>query len=210
MSVSVGAERAGVVLVVAPRSQQHVDDRASRRAGSAPKVSRVHSSAMCSRGEIRDSRPAGRSHRDWPSPDGGRARSVAADVGDADESARRAFETSCRRRVLHRRAGALRMHVEVEHLFPHRHEEHEVPLLAEILLRDLQLDRFVRLLERAEERRRRLADLEVDRSVLDLQHDVVVRTVRRGRGSCRRRRGRDRSSDCASPCGGRRRSRDRR
>ena len=85
-----------------------------------------------------------------------------------------------------------------------------MPRLADVLLRDLQLDRLVGLLERAEERRRRLADLEIDRPVLDLHDDVVVELAVERRGSCRTRRGRDRSSGCASPCGGRRRSRDRR
>ena len=49
-----------------------------------------------------------------------------------------------------------------------------MPLLAEILLGDLQLDRLIRVAQRAEERRGRLADLEVDRAVLDLENDVGV------------------------------------
>ena len=53
-------------------------------------------------------------------------------------------------------------------------QKHRVPRLADVLLRDLQLDRLVRLLERAEQRRRRLAHLEVDRAVLDLDDHVVV------------------------------------
>ena len=71
------------------------------------------------------------------------------------------------------RAG-LDLHVEVERLLPHRHQEDRVAALAEVLLGDLQLDRLVGVLQRAEQRRRRLAHLEVDRSVLDLDDDVVV------------------------------------
>ena len=46
--------------------------------------------------------------------------------------------------------------------------------LAEVFLGDLKFDRLVGLLERAEQRRGRLADLEIDRAVLDLNYDVVV------------------------------------
>ena len=49
-----------------------------------------------------------------------------------------------------------------------------MPLLAEVLLRDLQLDGLVGFLEAAEQGRSRLADLEVDRAVFDLEDDVVV------------------------------------
>ena len=47
-------------------------------------------------------------------------------------------------------------------------------LLAGVFLRDLQFDGFVGFFEAAEERRDRLARLEVDRAVLDLDDDVVV------------------------------------
>ena len=49
-----------------------------------------------------------------------------------------------------------------------------MPLLAGVLLRDLKLDHLVGLLEAAEDRRRRLAHLKVDRAVLDLQDRGVV------------------------------------
>src|SRR5580693_5095612 len=49
-----------------------------------------------------------------------------------------------------------------------------MPLLAGVLLGDLQLDGFVGFLEPGEQRRRRFACLEVDRSVFDLNDDVVV------------------------------------
>ena len=100
---------------------------------------------------------------------------VAAHVRHADEPAGAAARTcgpatSCFTGVPAPPAG---LHVEVEHLLPHRHDVAQVPLLAQILLRDLQLDRLVRLLQPAEQRRRRLAHLEIDRAVLDLDDDVV-------------------------------------
>ena len=49
-----------------------------------------------------------------------------------------------------------------------------MPLLAEILLRDLQLDRLIGVAQRPEQRRCRLAYLEIDRTVLDLDDDVGV------------------------------------
>ena len=52
--------------------------------------------------------------------------------------------------------------------------KHDMPLLPEILLRDLKLDRLIRPSQHSKQRRRGLADLEVDRPVLDLEDDVVV------------------------------------
>ena len=49
-----------------------------------------------------------------------------------------------------------------------------MPRLARIFLSDLQFDRFVRFLETTEEGRDRLARLEIDRPMLDLDDDVVV------------------------------------
>ncbi len=49
-----------------------------------------------------------------------------------------------------------------------------MPSLSHVFLRDLQFNDLVRFLERAEQRRRRLANLIVDRSILDLDEDVVV------------------------------------
>ena len=69
---------------------------------------------------------------------------------------------------------AVGVHVEVEHFLPHRREEDEVALLADVFLRDLELDGLVGFLEPAEERRDGLAHLEIDGAVLDLDDDVVV------------------------------------
>src|ERR1700742_941995 len=46
-------------------------------------------------------------------------------------------------------------------------------LLAKILLRDFQFNRRARVLEVSEERRRRLANLEIDRAVLDLHKSIL-------------------------------------
>ena len=69
--------------------------------------------------------------------------------------------------------GSAGLEIEVERLFPHRHQEAHVPLLPGVLLCDLQLDGLIGLPERAKQRRDRLASLEVDRAMLDLQDDVV-------------------------------------
>ena len=66
------------------------------------------------------------------------------------------------------------MHVEIENFFPHRREEAQMTLLAGVFLRDLQLDGFVCFFQPAEQWRYRLARLEIDRAVLDLDDDVVV------------------------------------
>src|SRR5207248_6839185 len=49
-----------------------------------------------------------------------------------------------------------------------------MPLLACIFLRYLKLNRLVRVLERAKQRRNRLSDLEIDGSIFDLDQNVIV------------------------------------
>src|SRR5262245_7087041 len=99
---------------------------------------------------------------------------ISADVAYADETAKMPVEGSTRYERLDRRPGALRMHVEIEHLFPHRHQETEMALLACILLRNLEFNRLVRSLERAKQGRGWFAHLKIYRPMLDLKHDVVV------------------------------------
>src|ERR1700751_4112614 len=95
-------------------------------------------------------------------------------IGNADESADWTMEGSSGDDLLRERDLVIRMQIEVEYFFPHRRNVNKVPLLAQVLLCDLQLDRFVRLLEPAEQRRDGLTHLKVNRAVLDLDHDVVV------------------------------------
>src|SRR6266478_3834399 len=85
---------------------------------------------------------------------------VKPDVGYANESANERFHRDPQ--------------IEIERLFPHGHQKYGVPRLAKIFLSNLQLDRLVCFFKSAEEWRGGLADLEVDRAVLDLDHDVVV------------------------------------
>ena len=49
-----------------------------------------------------------------------------------------------------------------------------MPRLADVFLRDLQLDGLVGVFQRAEQRRRGFAHLEIDGAVLDLHDHVVV------------------------------------
>ena len=49
-----------------------------------------------------------------------------------------------------------------------------MPLLAGVFLRDLQLDRFVRVVQAGKQRRYRFPYLEIDRAVLDLHDHVIV------------------------------------
>ena len=50
-----------------------------------------------------------------------------------------------------------------------------MPLLAGVLLRDLQFNRLAGLLKNGEERRGRLAHLKIDWPVFDLDYDVVLK-----------------------------------
>src|SRR5580698_10920589 len=49
-----------------------------------------------------------------------------------------------------------------------------MPPLPEIFLRNLQLDRLIRFRHRAEERRRGLAYLKIDRPIFDLENHVRI------------------------------------
>ena len=74
--------------------------------------------------------------------------------------------------LLNRRAAVSGTHVGVERDLPHRHQKDHVPLLAGVLLRDLQLDGLAGMPKRGEERRDRFTHLKVDRTVLHLNDDV--------------------------------------
>src|SRR5262249_42967195 len=76
--------------------------------------------------------------------------------------------------ALNRRAAIANPHVEIESLFPHWNEKYRVTRLTEVLLRNLQFDRFARFVQRAEQRRGRLANLKIDRTIFDLNDDVVI------------------------------------
>ena len=83
-----------------------------------------------------------------------------------------------------------------EEFLPHRGEENQVEALAQVLLGNLELRHSDGLFHTAEERAERLAALEIYRTVLDLDNDIVaelpvkmlellhglVRTVRAGGG----------------------------
>ncbi len=68
--------------------------------------------------------------------------------------------------LLHRRRSIFRVQIEVEFLLPQRREIDEVALLAEILLRDLQLHGLVGFVQAGKERRDRLLGLKIDGAVL--------------------------------------------
>src|SRR5437763_16474187 len=63
--------------------------------------------------------------------------------------------------------------IEIQHFFPHRNQETQVPLLTCIFLGDLQFYSFVCVLESAEKGRNRLPGLKVDWSMFDLNDDIV-------------------------------------
>ncbi len=100
---------------------------------------------------------------------------IEADVDHADESTGGPLKDLAGDERLHRGgAPRLRVHIEIERLFPHWNEKDGVMRLAEIFLRNLQLDGLIGVLQRAEQRRRGFAHLEIDGAVLDLHDHVVV------------------------------------
>ncbi len=81
---------------------------------------------------------------------------VEADVGYADEAAEGLMEGFAFDDLFDGRALVVGAEVGVERGLPHGDEEDHVALLAEVLLRDLQFDGLAGVLERGEERARRV------------------------------------------------------
>src|SRR5262249_10734217 len=75
--------------------------------------------------------------------------------------------------LLDRSRGPVDAHVEVEDLLPHGRDINEVPLLSEVLLRDLDFEGLVSFWKASEEWRDWLAHLEVDGTFLGLNDYVV-------------------------------------
>ena len=175
MSVkSAGAERPRVVLIDAPGAQFEILDRVDDLGIVPERHSRpfVHD---CRANSDRHSRRCGRSRRDSPSPDRSPSQFWSSPTFvTATKSPDRAMKRLARNDVFDRRASVLNMKIGVEHLFPHRKQEAQLALLARVLLRHLELERLVRVLQRADQRRNRLANLEVDWAFLDLDQHVVI------------------------------------
>ena len=66
------------------------------------------------------------------------------------------------------------MHIEIQSLLPHRDQETQVAFLACVFLHDLQFDGFVGFLESGEKGGNRLAHLEIDGAIFNLDDHVVV------------------------------------
>ncbi|MNW46356.1 hypothetical protein D3C74_236480 [compost metagenome] len=98
---------------------------------------------------------------------------VAADIRYCGESA----VTGGVQRTVHDpfdgRSFAFQMAVKVQYFLPLGYEIADMVLLPGIFLGDLKLDHLVRQRHRAQQRRYRLAHLKVNRTVFDLQDDVL-------------------------------------
>src|SRR6266849_4926702 len=98
---------------------------------------------------------------------------IEANIRDADKPSRRTLKLAISHQIFHRRAVATDVQIEIQNLFPHGNEKTEVALLAGIFLGNLQLDRLVRFLQPAEEGRDRLARLEINRPIFDLDDYIA-------------------------------------
>ncbi len=99
---------------------------------------------------------------------------IHPDVGNAHKASDRPLKRFARHQVFHRSAVRTRVQIEPQHLFPHGDKKTQLSLLTGIFLRDLQFDRFVGVLESAQQRRDGLAHLKINRPILDLNDDVVL------------------------------------
>ena len=100
---------------------------------------------------------------------------IHANVRDSNECASRPMKSLARNQIFDRSVAAVHAHVEIQNLLPHGRKKTQMPLLPGVFLRDLQFDALVRFLQPAKKRRDRFAGLEIDRSILDLDDDVVIK-----------------------------------
>src|SRR6266851_42720 len=73
------------------------------------------------------------------------------------------------------RSRAAHVHVEVKDLLPHWCQKNQMPLLPGVFLGDLQFDGLIGIRHCTEQRRRRLAHLEIYWAVLDLDNDILTK-----------------------------------
>src|SRR6266568_1734593 len=98
---------------------------------------------------------------------------VHPNIRDANEPAHGAMKRAARYEIFQPCGVSACVQVEVQGLFPHGWKKTQMPLLPRVFLCDLQLDRLVRFLKPAEERRNWFARLEVDWAIFNLDDDVV-------------------------------------
>ena len=133
------AERAGIAFVDRPGREQHVEIVLDHdRIVSEPESRPFPRNALGSKIGI-PSQPAIsvkiRHGQRVAQPVG-----VYADIYNANESARRAMKSLACHNILHRCGILARVHIEIESFFPHGRKKTQMPLLARVFLRDLQLD----------------------------------------------------------------------
>ena len=97
---------------------------------------------------------------------------IETNVSHAHKSAERLMERFAFDNLFDRRASVVRAHIGIERGLPHRNEKDHMPLLPEILLRYLQLNRLRGVLKRRKKRRRGLANLKIDRPILNLNNYI--------------------------------------
>src|SRR5690242_10733786 len=98
---------------------------------------------------------------------------VHSHIGNADETASRTMRGFAGDNLLSKGDFVIRVQIEVQNFLPHRRDKYEVALLAQVFLRDLELDGFVGFFESTEQRGDGFAHLKIDRPMLDLNDDVV-------------------------------------
>ena len=206
------SERSRVVFVRGPRIELDARHGLRRPEDRFQMSALVHSSAICARRSDPDSTRAARIRRGWP---------VTGDFQTNWDSARR----WTRRQSLPSDARKVspdtidltgdgvpvpptRMSKSSSSASTSVQKDRVAPL-PHVFLSNLQLNRLVRPFEGAEERRGWLADLKVDRAMLDLHDRIWIELPVQPDESYRRRRGPDRSWDWSNPCDGHRRTRDR-
>src|SRR5678816_1586539 len=92
---------------------------------------------------------------------------IQADIRHTHERSHRPMKSLSRNQILDRSRAAIHSQSEIQHLFPHRRQETQMPLLPGVLLCDLEFDALVSLLQSAKKRRYRFPCLKINGTILD-------------------------------------------
>ena len=101
--------------------------------------------------------------------------SIAPHIRHAHHAAQRPMKHSPRYNLFHQRCAAVHPQIEIQHPLPHRRKINQVPLLPQVLLRNLQLHCLAGLAQTRKQRRNRLLRLKIDWPLLGLHNHIRVK-----------------------------------
>ncbi|MNC16825.1 hypothetical protein D3C75_646890 [compost metagenome] len=79
--------------------------------------------------------------------------------------------------MFHKRSLPFGISIEIKDFFPLWNEITEMPLLPRIFLSNLKLHQMIGMFQCAKQRRYRFSNLKIHRSILDLQHYIIIKSA---------------------------------